>query len=341
MTATINLEEAVKAPFGTQFADKMTITHYKNGSWSTPEITPYGPLTLDPAAHVLHYSSACFEGLKAHRSEDGSVHTFRLDRHMTRMQNSAKLLCLPIPEADEVASMIVDLIRACPDWAPKPPGSLYIRPTLIGTLPSIGHAATPSHEACLYVILSPCGDYFDTGQKPLKILIETDHWRTAPDAGHAKTGGNYASALKHIDQARKNYQANQVLFAPNGDVQETGAANFLLINDRQIITKALDPSFLPGVTRDSLLKLGADMGYEVQERNIGLDELREFVKTGEAALSGTAAVLAGIGSFVLHGQTFLAGDGNIGPNTTRLRQALVEVQQGILPDRHGWLRRVF
>jgi len=340
MTTTTQVEEAVKVKFGTVFADKIAITWYKNGRWSPMRIQPNGPLPLHPSSHVLHYASSCFEGLKAHRQMDGSICTFRLESHMKRMQASADLVCLPIPDIATVTDMIVTLVRECRDWVPEQPGSLYIRPTLIGTLNSIGAAAAPSTEACLFVLLSPVGDYFEKGPKPLKILIETDHMRTAPEFGRAKAGGNYAAALKHIIDAKAKCQVDQVLFAPNGDVQETGAANFFLINDEGLLTKNLNPSFLHGVTRDSVIRLASDMGYKVSQRQFGVDELREWVKDGEAALSGTAAVLAGIGSFIFKGEEFPAGSGAIGPNTKKLRKALVDIQTGRVPDPYGWLRKI-
>ena len=340
MTPTTHLEETTKIKFGTVFADKISIAWFKNGRWSPARIQPNGPLPLDPSSHVLHYASSCFEGLKAHGQSDGSVCTFRLDCHMKRLQESARLLCLPVPDTEMVAEMVESLLRECRDWVPEQPGTLYIRPTLFGTLHSIGAAAAPSTEACLFILLSPVGDYFEKGPKPLKIMIETDHMRTSPDFGRAKAGGNYSAALKHIVDARAQYQVDQVLFAPNGDVQETGAANFFLINDNELLTKDLDASFLHGVTRDSIIRLARDMGYKVSQRQFGVEELRKWVVDGEAALSGTAAILAGIGSFIHEGEEFLCGDGNIGPNTLKLRQALVDIQTGKAPDTYGWLKKI-
>lgn len=340
MTISVNLEEAIQAPFGTIFTDKMAVSRFKDGAWSPFALEPYQNISMPPSAHVLHYSSTCFEGMKAHRHEDGSVHTFRIDSHMKRLHQSAGLVCLPQPSPEMSKEMIRENIKACMEWVPNPPGSLYIRPTIIGTLPSIGAAASPSTEAMFYILLSPVGDYFKTGPKPLSILLDDDNLRTAPHFGMAKTGGNYASALGKIMQARDAHGVNQVLFAPNGDVQETGAANFLLINDRQIITRNLDSSFLHGITRDSILKLAADLGYEVSERAISVEELLDHIKDGEAALSGTAAILGGVGTIVYKGESLKVGTGEIGPNTNRLRQALLDIQQGRAEDKHEWLERV-
>jgi branched-chain amino acid aminotransferase len=141
--------------------------------------------------------------------------------------------------------------------------------------------------------------------------------------------------------ARREYKADQVLFAPHGEVQETGAANFLLVRDGHILTRSLDPTFLNGVTRHSVLTMAADMGYRVEERVFSVDEMIEWVATGEAVLSGTAAVLSGVGTLIRHGGTEIkVGSGAIGPNTQKLRSSLMAIQQGTAPDRYGWLHKV-
>jgi branched-chain amino acid aminotransferase len=158
--------------------------------------------------------------------------------------------------------------------------------------------------------------------------------------GVVKTGGNYAAALTPIMNARAKYHADQVLFCPDGQVQETGAANFMLIRDGELLTRSLDSTFLHGVTRDSLLTLGRDMGYTVSERKFDVLEMLDWVRTGEAALSGTAAVLAGVGTLIYADTEHRVANGDVGPVTLSLRAKLIAVQQGELPDRHGWLERV-
>lgn len=333
-------ESIQNAPFGTVFTREMAISRFADGAWSQHELVPTGPIPLHPGAHVLHYASSCFEGLKAYRWADQSVRIFRADRHIERMQTSTALLCLPTPPADLLWSMIEQAIDRCREEIPQPPGSLYIRPTLIGTELNIGAAGTGSNEACLYVLLSPVGDYFRGGAHPLRILIEDQHMRTAADFGSVKAGANYAAALHHVVSARQQHDADQVLFCPGGDVQETGASNFMLIDDKTIVTKPLNDAFLHGVTRDSLLQLATDLGYRVEERDFTVAELLDWVRLGEAALSGTAAVLAGVGTFIHQGREVPVRNGTIGPNTERLRKALTDIQTGVGEDRHGWLRSV-
>lgn len=340
MSIAQSLEKAIESPFGTVFTDKMALSWFRDGEWSPFEIQPIQPLRLNPYSHVLHYASSCFEGLKIHRWEDGSIHAFRLTSHIRRFQTSAELLCLPVPNAKEVEQMVLELAAECRAWVPDHPGSLYVRPTLIGTLPSIGAAAARSSEACLFVIMSPVGAYFRGGLKPLRILIEDQHMRTSPDFGRAKAGANYASALTHILKAQREYGADQVLFAPNKDVQETGAANFFLISDAKLMTKHLDPTFLHGITRDSLVKLAPRLDFDVSERSFCVEELLDWISEGEAALSGTAAILAGIGTMIYKGREYRVGDGSFGSETLKLRDALLDIQKGIAPDSFNWLTRI-
>lgn len=327
------------APFGSVLTQTMSITWFRDGQWAPERLEPTAPLAMHPAAHVLHYGSSCFEGFKAYRRADGGVHLFRLDRHIERLRQSAELLVLPPPDAEQVRRMVLALVDRCRGDVPEAPGSLYLRPVLFGTLPNIGAAGVPSSEACLVVLASPVWDYFAGGMKPLRIYVEPNA-RTAPQFGRVKTGGNYAAALGPTLAARRDYQADQVLFCPDGAVQETGAANFLLIRDRHILTRSLDATFLHGVTRDSTLTLARDLGYTVSERVFDIEEMLQWITDGEAVLSGTAAVLAGVGTLIYDGREYRVGSGDVGPQTRALRAALMALQRGEAPDKFGWLTLV-
>ena len=328
------------AQFGTVFCDHIAIARFENGRWSDATIEPLAPLPMHPAAHVFHYASTCFEGFKAYRWGDSKARIFRLRDHVARMQRSAESLVLPIPDADQLSGMVVDLVRKHIDDIPEPPSSLYLRPTLIGTLENIGAAASPSTEATLFVLASPVGDYFAGGVRPLKLLVADTISRSTEQLGSTKTGGNYAAALGPTLRAKKEHGVDQVLFCPGGDVQETGAANFLLIRDEEVITKPLDTSFLHGMTRASILALAADLGYRVDERDFTVAEMLEWVGTAEAALSGTAATLTPVGTLVYQGREITVRDGKEGPSTERLRKALQAIQYGTAPDSHAWLTEV-
>lgn len=330
------------AAFGSVFMPEMAMATFEGGHWSDASIVKADEIKLHPGAHVLHYSSTCFEGLKAFRHDDGEVYVFRMDANINRLAQSSQLLGLPKIDKEQLAQMIVDIVKTYADDVPVPPGSMYIRPTHIGLEPAIGKAAAPSMSSMLYVLLSPVGDYFAGGAKPLRLLLEENGMRCAPHMGMIKSGGNYASALQPITQARQSVNADQVLFCPNGDVQETGAANFLLIDGNEIITKGLDSSFLHGITRDSVLTIAADMGMTVSERNLTVTELLERASKPEteAALSGTAAVLTPVGTLIHDGQEISVGDGQHCEKTMKLRQALNDIQWGKAEDKHGWLTRV-
>ncbi len=326
--------------FGTILTSHMAVAYFKAGAWTAAEVKPVAPIELSPAAHVLHYASSCFEGFKAFKHADGSVHIFRMDKHIQRMRQSAKSLVLPEPDAAQLADMVRSVIKRCRDAVPEAPGALYLRPLLFGTTANIGAAATPSIEATLVVLASPVWDYFAGGMKPLRILVDDENTRSAAHLGMVKTGGNYAAAMGPTLAARAKYQVDQVLFCPGGQVQETGASNFLLIRDGELLTRGLDSTFLHGVTRDSMITIARDLGYKVTERAFTVPEMLEWVKTGEAALSGTAAVMAGVGTLVYRGTYTQVASGEVGPLTRALRARLIAIQQGEAPDTHGWLERV-
>lgn len=328
--------EVKAAPFGTVLADRMVTARTAGGQFEAFAVGPVAPLGLHPSSHVLHYGSACFEGLKAHRGADGVVRLFRAADHAARMHASAQALCLPPPATDLVRTMMHAAVAANHGAVPDAPGALYLRPTLLGIDANIGGAATPSSEALLYVIASPVGEYFTTGGA-LTLAVETGLPRTTPQFGRVKTGANYAMALGVTQRARAA-GADQVLFAPGGDVQETGASNFLLLDEQRIVTKALDESFLHGVTRHSILTLGAALGMTVEERAITVEELLAW--RGEAALVGTAAVLSGVGALLHEGRRHLVNGGETGPVTQRLRAELIAIQRAERPDRWGWTETV-
>lgn len=327
--------------FGTSFMPQMTLSNYNNG-WSEPSFVNSNEIVVHPGAHVLHYASTCFEGLKAFHHKDGSVRIFRMDKNLERLRQSSELLYLPPIDIDFTGKMITDIVGHYRNEVPAPPASMYIRPTHFGIDPAIGAAAEPSEESVLYILLSPVGDYFSGGEASLRLLIDDVGVRCGPDNGMVKSGGNYASALKHIMRAKKEHNAQQVLFCPNGDVQETGAANFLLVDDESVLTKSLDESFLHGVTRESILTLARDNGLKVEERDFSVEELldRATKPTAEAGLAGTAAVLAAVTTFIYKGKEYQVGSGQPGPRIREMRAELNAIQWGESEDKHGWLIEV-
>lgn len=330
-------EDPFAAPFGSLFGDRMTVATLADGVFDYGGAAqPLAEFSLHPATHVFHYGSACFEGLKAHRQADGSLAIFRLDDHVARMGQSISRLRVTVPDPSLIRRLIIDAVEANASFAPDPPGSLYIRPTFIGTLPNIGAAASPSSTGLLYVICSPVGDYFAGGVRPLTLYVETGVPRTTPQFGMVKSGANYVMALGPTLDAKAEHGADQVLFANHDDITETGAANFFLVEDGRLITRQLDESFLHGVTRNSVIEMATTMGYEVEQRPITVGELTEWAGRGEMFLSGTAAVLAPVGTLVIGDARIAVGDGQPGSNTLRLRDALTDLLSGKADDPFGW-----
>jgi len=203
--------------FGTQFMPQMTTSTYDNG-WSDMQTVDADKIQLHPGAHVFHYASTCFEGLKAFLHKDGSVKIFRMDKNIERFRQSSELLYLPALDIALTEKMITSIVGQYRNEVPEPPASMYIRPTHIGTEPAIGKAAEPSETSLLYILLSPVGDYFSGGEASLRILLDDQGARCGPDHGMVKGGGNYASALKHCMRAKKEFNAQQVmamLLSPN------------------------------------------------------------------------------------------------------------------------------
>jgi branched-chain amino acid aminotransferase len=314
-------------PFGSVFAPLMGLTRFDGERWSAPELVGVDTLALHPGTHALHYGSACFEGLKAHRQPSGDVKPFRSDAHASRLEQSARRLCLPVPPAELTMKLIDLTVEAAADDTPAPPGSLYLRPTLLGADVTIGAAAHPSDTAIFYVLACPVGDYLPP--RPLTIAVETVTPRTTPQFGVVKAGANYAMALSSVMRARAEVGADQVLFAPAGRLEETGASNVVLIDGERLLTPALTDAFLHGVTRDSLLRVARHLGWRVDECIVTLDDCLEWIArpTAELALTGTAAVVASVGTLVVDGTRHAVGGGGT-PGTDLLRATLRDIQTG-------------
>jgi branched-chain amino acid aminotransferase len=310
------------------------------GGWHRPRVQPYGPISLDPAAAVLHYGQEIFEGIKAYRHADGSVHTFRPDQNGRRLQRSARRLALPeLPVATFVQSLR-ELIAVDGDWVPGGEDqSLYLRPFMFASEAFLG--VRPAREVSFRVIASPVGAYFKGGAKPVSIWLSEDYARAGRGGtGAAKTGGNYAASL--LPQAEAADQGcDQVVFLDQDrNVEELGGMNVVFVRkDGTLVTPASD-SILEGITRESLLQLARDRGHEVQQRPVSLDEWRQGVASGdivEVFACGTAAVVAPIGT--LKGHDFVDPQPT-GDLATSLREELTDIQYGRRADTHDWLVRL-
>lgn len=333
--------------FGRVFSDHMaTAVWTKENGWAEATIRPYGPLTFDPATSFLHYGQAIFEGFKAYRHDDGSIHTFRPERNGARFQRSARRLALPELPVDWFVGLADELVRTDREWVPSGgESSLYLRPFMLGT--EVGLGVRPSNEALFVVLASPAGSYFAGGVQPVSIWLSEDYVRAAPGGtGAAKSAGNYAASLVAQQEAIAN-GCEQVAFVDAVErrwVEELGGMNlFFVHDDGSIVTPELTGSILEGVTRDAILTLAGGLGHKVEERRVDIAEWRDGVAGGsvtEVFACGTAAVVTPVGRLRWRGGEVVTGDGGTGPVTAGIRQALLDVQLGRAEDAHGWLHRV-
>ena len=332
--------------FGKYFTDHMVdICWSLRGGWHRPRVAPYGPISLDPAAAVLHYGQEIFEGMKAYRHADGSIHTFRPEANAARMQRSAIRLALPELPTEYFIESLRQLIALDAAWVPSAPEtSLYLRPFMFAKEAFLG--VRPAEKVNYYVIASPAGAYFAGGVTPVSIWLSTNYSRAGKGGtGAAKTGGNYASSL--VAQAEAYQQGcAQVLFLDSVEgryIEELGGMNVVLVYKDGTLVTPESESILQGITRDSILQLAEDRGHRVERRRVTIEEWRDGVTSGEVSeifACGTAAVVTPIAQ--LKASDFTAGDAAApaGELTMSLRQELTDIQYGRLPDRHGWMTRL-
>lgn len=328
--------------FGHIFTDHMFVMNYTEGKgWHDPRIVPYGEISIEPSAMVFHYGQSMFEGMKAYRGKDDTIYLFRPDMNAKRANQSNQRLCIPeIPEElfVEAVKAVVDVDR---DWVPSDPGtSLYIRPFVIATDAFLGVA--PSKTYLFMVILSPSGAYYESGLEPVGIWIEDEYVRAVKGGmGFAKTGGNYAASL--IAQVKAHDSGySQVLWLDGVErkyIEEVGAMNICFKISGKVVTPMLNGSILPGITRNSILQVCRDWGYEVEERRISVDELVAAAKDGtleEVFGTGTAAVVSPVNKLRYEDDVMNIGDGSIGELTQKLYDELTGIQWGEREDTRGW-----
>ena len=328
--------------FGTVFTDHMFVMNFQEEKgWYDPRVEPYGPLAMDPAAAVLHYAQAVFDGLKAFRGRDGSVRLFRPQKHVERLILSSQRLCIPPLDPELALKSLVTLVGIEKDWVPSTVGtSLYVRPTIIANEPFLG--VRPAKSYIYYVILSPVGAYYPEGINPVKILVVDKYVRAVEGGvGSAKTGVNYAASLYAAEEA-KHAGFTQVLWLDGRErkyIDEVGTMNIMLKIGDEVVTPPLSGTILAGVTRDSALTLMRDWGLRVAERPVTIDEVAAAARKGtleEVWGTGTAAVISPVGELAYRGERLVINGGRIGTLTQKLYDTIVGIQYGTAPDPRGW-----
>ena len=325
--------------FGYIKTDKRFVSNFKDGAWDEGVLTEDDKVVISECAGVLQYAQTIFEGLKAYTTEDGHIVMFRPDLNASRMADSAKRLEMPVFPEDKFVEAVKKTVEANAAYVP-PFGSgatLYIRPYMFGSNPVIG--VKPASEYQFRVFCTPVGPYFKGGAKPITIRV-SDFDRAAPNGtGHIKAGLNYAMSLHAIVSAHEEgYDENMYLdAATRTKVEETGGANFLFVTKDNKVVTPKSSSILPSITRRSLMVVAKEyLGLEVEEREVYLDEVKDFAECG---LCGTAAVISPVGKIVDHGKEicFPSGMSEMGPVTKKLYETLTGIQMGKIKAPEGWI----
>ncbi|SEM36267.1 branched-chain amino acid aminotransferase [Streptacidiphilus jiangxiensis] len=336
--------------FGRFFTDHMVTIRWTEGrGWHDAQLVPYGPLEIDPANMTIHYGQSIFEGLKAYRTADGRIQTFRPEANAARFQASARRLAMPELPEELFVEAVEALVKQDQAWVPtQDESSLYLRPFMFAT--EVGLGVRPANEYLFMLIASPAGAYFSGGVKPVSVWISEEYVRAAPGGtGAAKCAGNYAASLVAQAQAAAE-GCDQVVWLDAVErrwIEEMGGMNLYFVfgegENARVVTPELSGSLLPGITRDSLLAIAGDLGYATDERKISTDEWRDGNASGELTevfACGTAAVITPVGSVKSARGDWQVGDGKPGPVTMKLRETLLALQTGKREDTHGWMHPI-
>ena len=335
-----------KLGFGSIFTDHMFIMEYDESSgWRNAKVEEFHNISISPAANVFHYGQEVFEGLKAYRTSDGAICLFRPEMNAKRANNSLLRLCMPRIDEDDFIDAIKSLVNTDKEWVPKSEGtSLYIRPFIIALDPNL--SVNPSKKYYFIIIASPSGAYYAHGINPVSIWVEDDYVRAVRGGvGFAKTAGNYAASLIGQNKAHEK-GCEQTLWLDGIEkkyIEEVGSMNIFFKIDNKIITPMLNGSILPGITRDSIITLCKEFGYEVEERKISLDEVLEAGNNGkleEVFGTGTAAVVSPVGELINKEQKLIINNGEIGNLSLKLYETLTGIQYGKLEDKYNWRVKV-
>ncbi|MEA2014264.1 MAG: branched-chain amino acid aminotransferase [Thermodesulfobacteriota bacterium] len=335
-----------KLGFGRTFTDHFFIAEYDSEKgWHNASIEPLRPLSLSPAAMCLHYGQEIFEGMKAYKGKDNSIYLFRPEENINRMNRSAERLCMAQIDNDLFMEGLKQLVLLEKDWIPRGAGtSLYIRPTMIASESSLG--VHPASQYLFYIIVGPVGAYYPEGFRPTKIYVSEKYVRAATGGvGDCKAAGNYAASLYASREALKKGCA-QVLWLDAREqkyVEEVGTSNIFFVIGDDLITPPLSGSILPGVTRDSVIRLARSWGINVLERQLSIDEILSSNANGtlkEAFASGTAAIVSPVGQIHYQEKEHVIGNGNTGPLTEKLYNGILQIQYGDKEDPFGWMVKI-
>lgn len=328
--------------FGKTYSDHMFVADFIDGKWGDFRIEPYANLSISPANSALHYGQSIFEGLKAHRAENGDVLVFRPEDNAARLNKSAIRMCIPELPEEIFMQGLEALLKLDKSWVPDRPGtSLYIRPFVFATDPYIG--IRPSDTYKFMIFTAPVGAYY---AEPVKVKIETEYTRAAKGGtGAAKTAGNYAAALyPAVQNQMKGY--HQLIWTDGKTheyIEESGTMNVMFYINDTLITAPTGDTILKGITRDSVIKVAKDWGVKVEERPVRVAEVVEAAANGtlkEAFGAGTAATIAHIKAIGFEGKDYDLPAITEDSLSSKLMKALSDIKTGAAEDRHNWTFKV-
>jgi branched-chain amino acid aminotransferase len=335
----VDTVDLANAPFSSVFSDHMFAAEFQDGRWNEGEIQPYGPISVSPSISALHYGVSVFEGMKAHKSSEGRPLLFRASENARRLQRSAARLAMPTVPESLFLEGLRELVRLDQAWIPDAEkGALYIRPILFSVDPSI--RVKPA-ESCRFLILTfPFGVYYSA---PVDLVVSERYVRAFPGGtGDTKPAGNYAPALLADQEAREmGFQAVMWLDGQERRyVEESGVMNMFFVFRDRVVTPPLTGTILPGITRDSVITLLRKMGVPVNEERISIDDVfkrHERAELLECFGTATAAALSHVRRIRHKDQTLElppVEQREIGP---AVRERLVAIMTGKLPDPYGWI----
>ncbi len=335
----INEVDFGNIPFGREFADHMFITDYRDGKWGDFRIEGYRPIEFKPAMLGLHYGQTIFEGMKAYRNINGEIMMFRPTDNFKRLNLSAERMCMPTISVNLMMEGLTELLKLDSDWVPQDTESaLYIRPFMFATDEFLG--VKPSDTYRCIIFTGPVGPYYKT---PLKVMVE-EHYTRAPKGGtgSAKAGGNYGGALYPTKLAQeKGY--HQILWTDSFEhkyIEESGTMNVMFQIGNSLVTPPTGDTILKGITRDSVLTLAADMGIEVEERRISVDEIKVAHDRGQlndAFGVGTAATIAPIELIGYRGENMILPPLAERSLSKKIADGLKAIRYGKVDDPYGWM----
>lgn len=298
--------------------------------WSNGEMIPWENATVHVMAHALHYGSSVFEGMRCYDTPAGPA-IFRLDAHIRRLFDSAKLYRIEVPFSPD------ELSQACKDSISKNGlTSAYIRPLIFRGAGSLGVVANGDVPIDVIVAAIEWGAYLGEDAMTKGVDCCVSSWTRTNSASIpvlAKAGGHYLNAQLIGSEARRNGFDEGISVTANGTISEGSAENIFLVRDGKIFTPPLSAAILGGITRDSAIALASDLGYEVVEEQLP----RELMYVAdEMFMTGTAAEITPVRSV----DRIEIGSGSRGPITEAIQAAFFGLFDGKTADKRNWLEKV-